>query len=92
MAAARAHSNDMAINKEMTHEGSDGSAVGDRVTRAGYTWRAVAENVAWNQPDVRAVVQAWKDSPGHCRNLMGAAYTNMGFAETNRYWTQVFAK
>ncbi|OAV44344.1 hypothetical protein A3850_007480 [Lewinella sp. 4G2] len=90
--AAYAHSTDMARNNKMQHQGSDGSNVGQRVSSTGYEWRAVAENVAWNQPDVAAVVTAWKGSPGHCRNLMSSTYTEMGFAEQDRYWTQVFAR
>lgn len=91
MTAARNHSADMAANKKMQHKGTDGSNVGDRATKAGFTWRAVAENVAWNQRDVAAVVAAWKDSPGHCKNIMSPSYTHMGYADVDRYYTQVFA-
>lgn len=90
--AARNHSADQARMDQMQHEGSDGSQVGTRVTKAGYTWRAVAENVAWNYPDVDAVYAGWLSSPGHCRNIMGANYTVMGMAEKDLYWTQVFAR
>ena len=68
MAAARAHSADQANMDRMQHQGSDGSSVGQRVTRTGYRWRAVAENVAWNYPTAAAVVEGWFASPGHCRN------------------------
>ncbi|WP_052333908.1 CAP domain-containing protein [Neolewinella persica] len=91
-AAARSHSADQANMRKMQHLGSDGSKVGTRVTRAGYTWRTVAENVAWNYPDVDAVFAGWLSSPGHCRNIMGADYTVMGMAEEDLYWTQVFAR
>ncbi|MFK8162604.1 MAG: CAP domain-containing protein [Lewinella sp.] len=90
--AARNHSADQANMSKMQHEGSDGSNVGSRVTRAGYSWRAVAENVAWNYPNVDAVFEGWLSSPGHCRNIMGANYTVMGMAEEDLYWTQVFAR
>jgi uncharacterized protein YkwD len=90
--AARNHSADQASMSRMQHLGSDGSKVDTRVTRAGYTWRAVAENVAWNYPDVDAVFAGWLSSPGHCRNIMNANYTVMGMAEKDLYWTQVFAR
>jgi uncharacterized protein YkwD len=90
--AARNHAADQASMRKMQHQGSDGSNVGTRVTRAGYTWRAVAENVAWNYPDVDAVFAGWLSSPGHCRNIMSADYTLMGMAEEDFYWTQVFAR
>lgn len=91
-AAAQAHSDDQARVGIMQHKGSDGSSVGTRVTRAGYTWRNVGENVAWNYPDAEAVMNGWLNSPGHCQNLMSANFTEMGMAETNLYWTQVFAR
>jgi uncharacterized protein YkwD len=91
-AAAQNHSDDQARIKSMQHQGSDGSNVGIRVTRAGYTWRAVAENVAWNYPNVDAVFAGWLASPGHCLNIMDANYTVMGMAEEDLYWTQVFAR
>ena len=89
--AARLHSADQAAQNRMQHRGSDGSQVGTRVTRAGYAWRSVGENVAWNYPTVEAVIGGWFASEGHCRNLMNARFTDMGIAEDNRYWTQVFA-
>lgn len=92
MAAAQAHSDDMAAMRNMQHTGSDGSKVSTRVTRAGFDWTAVAENIAWNQRDVQQVIVAWINSPGHCKNLMNARYQFMGFGETDLYWTQVFAR
>lgn len=90
--AAAVHSADQAARRDMNHVGSDGSRVGDRVRRAGFDWRGVAENVAWNQRSVAQVVNAWKGSAGHCRNLMNPDYEYMGFAQKDWYWTQVFAR
>ena len=96
--AAATHAADMAANGFMGHRGSDGSAVGVRVTRAGYRWRSVGENVAAGQPNAEAVVRAWLDSPGHCANLMGPQFTEMGVAfaaaaqsDLRILWAQVFA-
>jgi uncharacterized protein YkwD len=95
--AARLHARDMARHGAMRHRGSDGSEPADRVTRAGYRWRTVAENVAAGQPSAEAVVAHWLGSPGHCENLMGQQFTQMGagFAieqgGTRIYWAQVFA-
>lgn len=90
--AAQAHANDMATMGKMQHGGSDGSNVSTRVTRAGFDWTAVAENIAWNQRSVEAVVNAWINSEGHCKNLMNERYQFMGFGETDFYWAQVFAR
>lgn len=89
---AHNHSVDQARMQSMQHQGSDGSTVGTRLTRAGYSWRAVAENIAWNYANIDAAVNGWITSPGHCRNIMDPDYTYMGVAEKNLYWTQVFAK
>lgn len=91
-AAAVAHSADQAARQDMDHVGSDGSRVGDRVTRAGFDWRSVGENIAWNQRSVSQVVNAWKNSEGHCKNMMNPDYKYMGFAVEDWYWTQVFAR
>jgi uncharacterized protein YkwD len=97
-AAARAHAQDMAERGALSHEGRDGSSVGDRVTRLRYAWGAVGENVAGGVTSAEAAVQGWIASPGHCANVMNSRYTEMGvgFAvntatELGIYWTQVFA-
>ncbi|MDY6946254.1 MAG: CAP domain-containing protein [Pseudomonadota bacterium] len=96
--AALMHSQDMANQKFFEHVGSDGSKVGVRVTRAGYTWRAVGENIAIGAQTPEAVVQGWLDSPGHCANMMSPGFAEMGIAfvvdrksEAGIYWTQVLA-
>lgn len=96
--AALGHSQDMAHNNFFSHTGSDGLGAGDRITNAGYQWRAYGENIAAGYPDVTAVVMGWLDSPGHCRNIMSGNVTELGAAShTNSgsqygtYWTQDFA-
>lgn len=97
-AAASLHSLDMAARGELSHDGSDGSESGERMTRAGYSWRIAGENVASGQQDAEAVVAAWLSSPGHCATLMDARYTETGVAfalapgkNPAVYWTQDFA-
>lgn len=97
-AAASVHSLDMAARGSLAHEGSDGSAVADRVTRTGYAWQGVGENIAAGQPDAEAAVAGWIESPGHCATLMDPRFTEMGVAfalapgkNPPIYWTQVFA-
>jgi uncharacterized protein YkwD len=97
-AAAIAHSHDMAQRGSLGHPGSDGSTSAERVTRAGYAWRAAGENIAAGLRDADAVVAAWLDSPAHCATLMGPQFAEMGVAfalapgkNPPIYWTQVFA-
>ncbi|HEY3516799.1 MAG TPA: CAP domain-containing protein [Gammaproteobacteria bacterium] len=96
--AAAVQAADQAANNFMGHRGSDGSEVGVRVTRTGYRWSSVGENVAAGQPDAATVVKAWLDSPGHCENIMGPQFREMGVAfvaapqsELRMLWAQVFA-
>jgi uncharacterized protein YkwD len=96
--AALGQAHDMAARGSLGHEGSDGSTSGDRITRAGYRWRAAGENIAAGQRDAEAVVAAWLESPGHCANLMSPQFTEMGLAfalaqgkDPAIYWAQVFA-
>lgn len=90
--AAIRHARDMATHIHFDHKGTDGSTMSQRVTDAGYTWSAVAENIASGQTSIKAVVQDWKGSPGHCANMMSSKFTEIGAAEKNGYWVQAFGK
>jgi len=94
--AAYLHSEDMATYQFFSHTGSDGSTPGERITREGYDWRTYGENIAVGYPTVSAVMQAWLNSEGHCRNIMNSAFAEIGaaFAEGQYlgnpaapYWT-----
>lgn len=96
--AAALHAQDMARNSHFEHRGTDDSSPADRATRVGYRWRNVAENIAAGAPTAQAVVAGWLRSPGHCVNIMGPQYREMGIAfalnpnsEAGIYWAQTFA-
>jgi hypothetical protein len=92
--AAQKHSNDQARMRSMTHSGSDGSSPGDRVERAGYNWRSVAENVAYGYGDEEECMRQWMNSSGHRKNILGRDYTHfgsaVGYAGSTPYYTQDF--
>jgi len=95
---AQAHAADMAARDVVAHEGGDGSEPAERVTRTGYRWRLVGENIASGTTSPEETVERWLASPGHCANLMNADFTETGVAyvaDPSRrgrvYWTQVFA-
>lgn len=96
--ASLVHSDDMVALDFFSHTGSNGSSAGQRITAAGYGWQTWGENIAAGQMGVAAVVSAWMNSPGHCANLMNAAFRDIGAAcvsgaASNRYrtyWTQNF--
>ncbi len=87
---AQLHTTDMVSKAYFSHTGSDGSSVGQRVTRQGYEWRAVGENIAYGQRSVEQVVEAWLNSPSHCRAIMDSEFTELGAARVEDHWTLVF--
>lgn len=86
------HSIDMNNHHNMSHTGSDGSTASDRLNRANYTWRSYGENVAWNYQSETAVINAWFNSVGHCRNMMSADKKHLGVAQKGWYWTMLLTK
>jgi uncharacterized protein YkwD len=96
--AAQRHSRDMASHNFFSHTGSDGTQVDDRIDDTGYDWRTCGENIAAGYGTIRAVVNAWLASPGHCANIMDPDFQEMGLGKASNagsdygtYWTQVFA-
>lgn len=96
--AAAAHSHDMATNNFLSHTGSNGSTLVNRVDATGYTAIAWGENVAGGPATVDAVMAGWLASAGHCANIMNSTFRDFGAAcarndaaAYQRYWTQDFA-
>jgi uncharacterized protein YkwD len=89
--AAQTHTQDMSDNGFFSHIGSDGSTPGDRLSNVGYDWSGYGENIALGYMSIEDVMSAWLDSPGHCSNIMNPFWKDMGAAEVNLYWTQMFA-
>ncbi|QLJ04158.1 CAP domain-containing protein [Streptomyces sp. NEAU-sy36] len=90
--AAQQHSADMAAHQNMSHTGSDGSDPGTRITRAGYTWSAYGENVAYGYATADEVMAGWMNSPGHRANILDCGFREIGvgLAQPGSYWTQDF--
>lgn len=102
-AAARLHSTDMACNGFLSHTGSDGSSVRDRVERQGYSWSWIGENIyATGNTSSSAPQQAfdwWMNSAPHRANLLSPNYTETGIGYAylagspyGGYFTAVFAR
>ncbi|KAL3662912.1 hypothetical protein V7S43_011860 [Phytophthora oleae] len=100
VSAATLHSQDQANNCKMTHQGSTGSRLGDRIKAQGYNFNMAAENVAAGQTSVEQVMTSWWNSPGHRANLLNKDVENVGFAKVVNngcsnyatYWTQDFGR
>jgi uncharacterized protein YkwD len=95
--SAALHAADMAANGFFSHTGHNGSTLPQRVTRAGYPFRVIGENIAAGQPSIEDAIAGWLKSPEHCANLMNSEFTDIGaafdFNDTNGmrvYWVQDF--
>lgn len=93
---AKTHSRDLAKHDRISHFGSDGSNPWDRVERSGYRPQLAAENVGTGQLSIAEVMQGWKKSPGHNKNLLLPDARNIGIAlvydpktEYKTFWTLV---
>jgi uncharacterized protein YkwD len=92
--AARAHAANMAKQSKLDHS-LDEKTFEDRAKAAGYKYRALGENIAWNQQTPKDVVAGWMASAGHKANILNADYTQIGLAVAKNdkgepYWVQVF--
>ncbi len=91
--AARVHADDLLRAWFFAHQGSDGSDVGQRVSRTGYGWCVVAENIAQGQRDLSEVMAAWTASPGHRANMVSRDVTEFAVVQGGGYiWVMVLAR
>ncbi|MEO6720838.1 MAG: CAP domain-containing protein [Ferruginibacter sp.] len=93
-AIAQKHSADMA--KGRVGFGHAGFAKRNALAKGKIqSMRSFAENVAYGATSGKAVVDMWKNSPGHRRNMLGRyKYIGIGIAKDKRgriFYTQVFA-
>ena len=88
--AAYDHSRDMYLNNYFSHTSLNGRTAGQRITAAGYQWRSIGENIARGYASEQSVMTGWLNSEGHCRNIMGAGFREMGVGREGNYWTQEF--
>ena len=88
--AAQIHADDMLAHNFFGHKGSDGSQPWDRVTRTGYTWSGVAENLAWNATSCADATGQWANSDGHKKNMLGD-YRDAGTGTALGYCVLVLA-
>jgi uncharacterized protein YkwD len=89
--AATAHSQDMATKNYFSHTSQDGRTPSQRLTAVGYAWKTYGENIASGYTTEESVINGWKNSEGHCKNIMNASMTEMGIGRSENYWTQILS-
>ena len=77
--AALAYANDMARRRFFGHVTPDGSALPDRLAKAGFHWTVAAENIALDE-DVRHADAALRGSPTHRANILDPRVRKIGVA------------
>ena len=81
------HSLDMETCNYFAHNNLQGKTPGDRITEAGYHWKTFGENIAMGYGSEQAVMSGWLNSEGHCRNIMGKDFVEIGVGRSGNYWT-----
>ncbi len=88
----------MASSAKMNHTTGLGTDFTTRMAKGRIAGPA-AENIAAGRFDTRKVVEVWKDSPPHRRNMLDPRMTRFGLAYATsdrdpdvRYWAMVLAK
>lgn len=77
---ASEHSHDMSQRQQLSHQGFRA-----RFQRANS--RVCVENVGWNHRTPEALLDGWRRSPEHHRNLLDPGVARMGIAVATRYVT-----
>ena len=90
-AAAKGHAQKMAISGEFGHVLSDGVDMGERVTRCGFDYLMVRENIAWIEDSsltldgfATHIHVMWVNSPPHRESLLAMDVTHLGVAVVRR--------
>ena len=76
---AVAHSQDMLNRDFFDHTNPSGQSAGDRITAAGYSWIAYAENIAWaTSIDAKGFHEMLFRSAGHRKNILKENFREIG--------------
>ena len=93
--AALLESEWMLANNKFSHGWDDGKYVWHRFEMVHYAWSQADENIAAGFRTLPEAMQAWIDSPSHCKALMRADIQEVGLAvvpgtvqtQYGSYWT-----
>ena len=87
---AEERSADMVRRRYFDHRTPDGRTVFDEVADAGIEAHgSIAENIALTRAGPASVMELWRESPPHRRNLDDCSFTHHGLGERDGVWTQI---
>lgn len=78
--AASRYAAELSGRRQLTHTSLSGATLPQRLEAVRYSLRLAGENLASGPDSLDEVIKLWLDSPGHCQNLMGADFTEVGLA------------
>ena len=95
--AACARCVEMIENKYFAHTRPDGRSCFTILDEYNISRTTSGENIAWGYSSPSAVVEGWKNSPGHYANMINERYTRIGIGVAygdgegqGFHWTQLF--
>lgn len=76
----------------LSHVGTDGSTVKQRLEEKDYSVIYCVENIAHLKGSENMVIDHWMNSPTACNNIMNRQVTNMGMARSGDFWVLLLAQ
>ncbi len=97
---AKAYADDLAKDNEkndskflyLSHVGTDGSTLKQRLEESDYKVVYCVENIAYLKGNEPMVIDHWMNNPTSCNNIMNRQVTNMGMARSGNFWVLLFAQ
>lgn len=93
MEIARQHAGDMAARNYFSSTSPENVTLGQRLTRQGYSWGFLAENIARGVSSPGKTLESWLAGGEPCRTIMDAQFTRagVGFAKQGSVWVLTVA-
>lgn len=80
------YAHDMYVRDFFSHISPEGTSPIQRAATLGYTGAYMGEVIARNYDSPAEVVQGWKNSPDHCKAIMGSTFIEMGAGKSGNIW------
>jgi uncharacterized protein YkwD len=73
----------------LSHIGTDGSTLEDRLNRANISAKNMRENIGYVQGNEQIIVDYWINNPESCKNLMHPTAASIGIGRSGNFWTML---
>lgn len=76
----------------LSHIGSDGSTLSDRLEEGEYEAKYIAESIAYLSGNESLTISHWLDNPVECKKIMSKNISEIGAARTGDFWVLLLAE